>query len=121
MEMKIILILAFINLSLGHFSFDEYIKKFKKSYNLKEYAERESIYNKNLMEISKHNAKYAKKQVSYKKGINQFTDISQEEFELFVLQEISPIQEDKKTNSHRCICLSPISEIQIFIYMTTHI
>ena len=101
--MKIILILAFINLSFGQFSFDEYIKKFKKSYNLMEYGERKSLYYKNLLEISKHNAKYAKKQVSYKKGINQFTDMTQEEFESFVLQEISPIQEDKKTNSHRHI------------------
>lgn len=41
---------------------------------------REQIFNQNLAEIENHNKRYEQGLESYKQGVNQFTDLTQEEF-----------------------------------------
>merc|ERR1712141_117643 len=62
----------------------DYIKKFNKSYEIKEFTERESIYYANLRNIVQHNEKYVNGDVSYLMGINQFTDMTHEEFQNYI-------------------------------------
>jgi Cathepsin propeptide inhibitor domain (I29) len=45
-----------------------------------EAAHRASIFGRNLAQIREHNAAFERGEVSYKKGINQFTDQTQEEY-----------------------------------------
>ena len=43
-----------------------------------------AIFNDNLAQIEEHNAKYAKGEVTYSKAINQFGDLTKEEFLAYV-------------------------------------
>jgi len=52
------------------------VKEFQKTYSQKEYEEREAIFNQNLEQIRVHNADPAS---SWKMGINQFTDMREDE------------------------------------------
>ena len=65
-------------------SYQAYVKQFGKSYRTKEYTQREFIYNLNLEKIAQHNEKYLTGEVSYTAGINQFTDLSEEEFQSYI-------------------------------------
>ena len=65
------------------------LKQFGKSYRTKEYSQRELIYNLNLKKIAQHNEKYLTGEVSYTAGINQFTDLSEEEFQSYIQGEIN--------------------------------
>ncbi|RZC32524.1 cathepsin L1, partial [Asbolus verrucosus] len=49
-----------------------------------EEAQRLKIFQDNLVEIEAHNEKYAKGEVTYKKDINQFGDLTKEEFLAYV-------------------------------------
>lgn len=61
--------------------FQAFKLKHDKTYkNQAEEIKRFSIFNDNLRKIEKHNALYEKGLVSYKKGINKFSDLSLEEF-----------------------------------------
>lgn len=59
--------------------------KYKVDFNKKyvdptEDARRKEIFKQSLIDIEEHNAKYKQGLVSWYKGINQFTDITKEEF-----------------------------------------
>lgn len=56
--------------------------KFKKSYeNEEEDKKRKAIYFENKQHVEEHNKKFETGQVTWKMGINQFSDLSQEEFQ----------------------------------------
>lgn len=84
--MKLLLILALtVVAALAEPSYFEYQKQFNKSYaNGKEYTLRQAIYNENVLKIREHNAKYAAGDVTYSMGINQFTDMTEEEFQAYI-------------------------------------
>jgi len=63
---------------LEDYTFDKYLKDYGKKYQYKEYVTRSQIFNQNLEEITKHNADTS---FTWKKGVNQFTDLTTEEFE----------------------------------------
>ena len=52
-----------------------------KSYSEEEDAKRFEIFKENLKMIAEHNEKYEKKEVTYKMGLNKFTDMFPEEKE----------------------------------------
>ena len=62
--------------------FSKYQFEFGKKYSSpKEYVQRKTIFETNLKEIEKHNEL---KGQTYTQGVNQFTDMSQEEFEALI-------------------------------------
>ena len=62
--------------------FENYQIEFGKQYNsFKEYVQRKAIFEANLKEIEKHNQL---KDNTYTQGLNQFTDMTQEEFDSFI-------------------------------------
>ena len=89
MQGKIFVIFAFLATTLAsELTYLDYIKKFNKSYEIKEFTERESIYYANLRNIVQHNEKYVNGDVSYSMGINQFTDMTHEEFQNYIQGKI---------------------------------
>ncbi len=61
---------------LAHYSFEDYLRESGKKYDdSAEYSLRKNIFMKNLAEIRTHNAQ----NLSWKLGINKFTDQSQDE------------------------------------------
>lgn len=55
-------------------------EKFHKSYDHDEDLKRFEIFKKKLADFEAHNEKFKKGEVTYSVGINQFTDLSDEEF-----------------------------------------
>jgi len=78
-----LLALAFLAASTVAMQFEEYVVKFEKTYvvNSTEWVQRQATFLLNSAEIARHNAIPS---VSYKKAINQFTDMSKEEFNSFL-------------------------------------
>lgn len=69
------------------YSFESYQINFGKEYSSpKEYVQRKAIFESNVNEILKHNKM---KGVSYTKGINKFTDMTQKEIESQIEGKIS--------------------------------
>merc|ERR1711899_558686 len=67
---------------------DEFKVQFNKEFrDLKHESERRAVFEANLDTIEAHNVKYEKGLSSYKMGINQFTDMTYEEFSNTVLME----------------------------------
>jgi C1A family cysteine protease len=60
---------------LDQYTFDDYLRESGKLYPQNEYTFRSSIFNKNLKTIKEHNAK----NLSWKMGVNKFTDLTEEE------------------------------------------
>jgi len=60
---------------LEGYTFENYIAEYEKSY-VSDYAYRQGLFEKKLIEIKQHNAGDS----TYKKGINKFSDLTQEEF-----------------------------------------
>ncbi len=59
--------------NLAHYTYDDYVKEFKKAFQDEvEYLRRKEVFHRNLDRIREHNAK---ENVSYRKGVNQFTDV----------------------------------------------
>ncbi|XP_023020967.1 protein CTLA-2-alpha [Leptinotarsa decemlineata] len=59
---------------------NSYKQKFNKHYNTpQDDALHRSIYEKNVQEINAHNQRYKAGQESWEKGVNQFTDMTEEE------------------------------------------
>ena len=83
MQVKITLLLLVIGSALADPLFEKYQKDFSKSYTNKNYAQRKAIFQENVRKISEHNEKYARGEVSYSMGINEFTDMSEQEFEAY--------------------------------------
>ncbi|EDW60741.1 uncharacterized protein [Drosophila virilis] len=60
----------------------EYKQKYQKNYQSSgDEEKRHKIFCDNLSEIEKHNAAYDLGQESYKKGVNEFSDITQDEWQ----------------------------------------
>merc|ERR1712045_145422 len=67
---------------------DDFKVKFNKGFrDLKHESERRAVFEANLDTIESHNVKYEKGLSSYKMGINQFTDMTYEEFSNVVLMD----------------------------------
>jgi len=64
-----------------NYNFKQYVKDFHKSYNSKEYKLRKSIFDSRLKEHKIHNSNPTK---SWKVGINQFTDQTEEEVKVLL-------------------------------------
>ena len=79
MYSKVLVSFLVFGLVLADKQFNEFQGKFDKKYSPKEFAARKAIFQANLKEISKHNEKYLNGEVSYKKQIDQFTDLTREE------------------------------------------
>ncbi|XP_050298279.1 procathepsin L-like isoform X3 [Anthonomus grandis grandis] len=63
-----------------------------KSYrNQVEEVQRFNIFSANVLEIEQHNALYEQGLVSYKKAVNQFTDLTQGEFEAYLGLHVKPV------------------------------
>lgn len=60
-------------------TWEEYKDIFNKKYSETEETSRRSIFDGNVKEITKHNARYLQQLESFKKGVNQFTDQTPEE------------------------------------------
>ncbi|XP_044262268.1 procathepsin L-like [Tribolium madens] len=68
-----------------HQKWAEFKLTHKKQYSSPiEELKRKAIFQDNLAQIEEHNAKYAKGQVTYTKAINQFADMTKEEFMTYV-------------------------------------
>ena len=89
MHLKVLtLLVAFTASALAdQYSFESYQINFGKEYSSpKEYVQRKAIFESNVNEILKHNKM---KGVSYTKGINKFTDMTQKEIESQIEGKIS--------------------------------
>lgn len=64
---------------LSSYTFQSYLQDFNKSYNKKEWSHRNKIFQTNLNKILKHNKSNATYTTYYKMGVNQFTDLTQDE------------------------------------------
>ena len=70
---------------------EEFKLKFKKGYrSLEQESERKAIFMEKLDVIENHNVKYASGESTYMQGVNQFSDMTFEEFQNTVLmREVS--------------------------------
>merc|ERR1712038_686830 len=95
-KMKFLIVAALFSLaasaSVGrNQQWDEFKVKFGKQHrDLKHESERRAVFEKNMDLIEAHNAKYEKGLSTYKMGINQFTDLTYEEFSNTVLMDERP-------------------------------
>jgi C1A family cysteine protease len=62
-------------------TFAAYAATFGKTYNGDEMAQREAIYNQAVEEMTAHNARFEAGEETYTQGVNQFTDLTLEEFQ----------------------------------------
>jgi len=62
--------------------FDSYLKKYNKEYNAVEYVSRLAAFKDNVLLIAKHHAEKTAQGEKSWMGINQFTDMTKEEFQL---------------------------------------
>lgn len=85
MHLKLLTLLALVGCSVASKSFSKYQFDFGKKYKSGlEWAERRAIFEANLNAINEHNEKFHKGEVSYKMGVNQFTDLTQAEFDALI-------------------------------------
>merc|ERR1712018_238550 len=95
-KMKFLIVAALFSLassaSVGrNQQWDEFKVKFGKVHrDLKHESERRAVFEKNMDMIEAHNVKFEKGLTTYKMGINQFTDLTYEEFSNQVLMEERP-------------------------------
>ncbi|XP_055841495.1 protein CTLA-2-alpha-like [Episyrphus balteatus] len=69
-------------LSCSDKDFAEFKQKFNKNYaSREEDGNRKKIFCKNLKKIEAHNELYKKGLTTYTQGVNQFSDLTQEEFQ----------------------------------------
>eukprot|EP01103_Thecamoeba_quadrilineata_P014994 TRINITY_DN4603_c0_g2_i1.p1 TRINITY_DN4603_c0_g2~~TRINITY_DN4603_c0_g2_i1.p1 ORF type:complete len:376 (+),score=72.35 TRINITY_DN4603_c0_g2_i1:74-1201(+) len=66
---------------LTGYTFKDYVRDFRRHYKSNEYNYREQIFNERLENIKKHNQDGTK---SWKKGVNQFSDLTDEEFRRYL-------------------------------------
>ena len=69
---------------------EEFKLKFKKGYiSLEQESERKAIFMDKLDVIEKHNVKYASGESTYMQGVNQFSDMTFEEFQsTFLMRDV---------------------------------
>jgi len=66
------------------YSFERYVRDFKKSYTPSEYVEHYATFLENIAQIAKHNRHEAAGKTTYRKGVNKFTDMSDAERRAFM-------------------------------------
>ena len=81
------------NISVEAYDFKEYINKFNKIYQSTEYDRRYRIYTRNLEKIKQFN----RNSKTFKMGINEFTDLTDEEFQKRHLERIETSNRPKKS------------------------
>jgi hypothetical protein len=82
MHLKVLTVFAIICSSALADQFGKYQTEFGKQYTSpKEYVQRKAIFEANLKEIEKHNENRAN---TYTRGVNQFTDMTQNEFDALI-------------------------------------
>merc|ERR1711936_899952 len=98
MHLKVLTVFAIICSSALADQFVKYQTEFGKQYNSpKEFVQRKAIFEANLKEIEKHNAY---KGNSYSMGINQFTDMTQQEFDSLI-QGLPSVPKELQKNSEK--------------------
>ncbi|XP_040612161.1 protein CTLA-2-beta [Mesocricetus auratus] len=83
---------------------EEWKRKFEKTYSQDEEGHRRALWEEKKKKIDKHNVEYEQGKVSYSLRLNQFSDMTDEEFKgnccgLLVDTEESPKSENLKVNS----------------------
>ena len=82
MHLKVLTVFAILCSSALADQFGKYQTEFGKQYTSpKEYVQRKAIFEANLKEIEKHNENRAN---TYTMGVNQFTDMTQNEFDALI-------------------------------------
>jgi len=71
-------------------TFAAYAAAYGKVYNGDEMSNREGIYNTAISEIEAHNAEFAAGHETYHQGVNQFTDLTLEEFQALPIRGFTP-------------------------------
>jgi len=108
--MKLLIAASLIALAAGasvgrNQEWEEFKVKFGKGFrDLKHESQRRAVFESNLNLIEAHNAKFEKGLSSYKMGINQFTDMTYQEFSNAMLMEPRPatapeVMQSKKVES----------------------
>ena len=70
----------------GHTTFEDWAVKFEKSYSSDaELSYRKQVWEKTLIKIEKHNAELLEGKHTYGMGLNQFSDLTPEEFKMLYL------------------------------------
>ena len=72
-------------------TYDEYVKAFNKHPDPKEKKMRADILKKNQEEVLKHNMAYLVRNVTWTEGINQFSDMTEEEIKKFHSGDLLPM------------------------------
>jgi cathepsin L len=79
---------------LESYNFEQYLKESGKKYdNANEYERRAKLFNANLQEIKDHN----KKSLSWKRGVNRFTDLSKDEIKTIFGGDKFALESSKST------------------------
>lgn len=81
--------------SLSTATWEDYKAHFAKVYDAKEDAQRREQYEKNLKLISEHNALYDIGKVTYRLGLNKFSDVFHNELSSLVMNEFAIPNSDK--------------------------
>jgi len=98
MHLKVLTVFAIICSSALADQFGKYQSEFGKQYTSpKEYVQRKAIFEANLKEIEKHNENRAN---TYTMGVNQFTDMTQNEFDALI-QGLPKMPKEVQKNNER--------------------
>jgi len=85
MHSKLFSVLFFVGIAVAAADFSKYQFEYGKKYTSpKEFTMRKAVFDANLKKIQEHNKMYELGQVSYTMGVNQFTDMTQQEFDEYV-------------------------------------
>ncbi|TPP63783.1 Cathepsin L4 [Fasciola gigantica] len=71
----------------------EWKRKYNKEYNGADNEHRRNVWEKNVKHIQEHNLRHDLGLVTYTLGLNQFTDLTFEEFKAKYLVEMPPVSE----------------------------
>merc|ERR1712055_680754 len=114
-KMKFLIVAALVSLatcaSVGrNQQWDEFKVKFAREFrDLKHESERRAVFESNLDMIEAHNAKFEKGLSTYKMGINQFTDMTYEEFSNVILMDEVPTESPEYMQSKKAESSAPSS------------
>ena len=87
-----------LNLAQEHGDlFVQWRKKFGKKYSAEEESAKQAVWKDNLDTITAHNAQFDKGLMTYKMGLNQFSDLSADEFKDIYLSEHKVTRPRKET------------------------
>ena len=78
--MKLLLLALFVALAYGNTEWERHKLTYGKAYSPQEETYRRSIFEKNVLIIEEHNKKADQGLFSYRLGVNEFTDLTYEEF-----------------------------------------